>query len=65
MRLLINLVYRSVVSHRTFASAKWGSKKQHRQIKLFTFKTEMADPNIEKQLEPLRQAVKEQVRYTE
>lgn len=40
----------------------WGSKKTHRKIKLkLTALQNMADPRIEKILEPLRQQVKEQV----
>lgn len=48
--------------NRCFSQNNWGSKKQHRKVPLFTFRADrMADPNIEKQLEPLRLAVKEQV----
>jgi glycyl-tRNA synthetase len=39
----------------------WGSKKQHRQVKLQLFELEkMADPKIEEILAPLRKEVKEQ-----
>lgn len=77
MRLLVQLVHRTVVKHveqqllranyhssRKFASSHWGSKKQHRKVPLYTFRVDrMADPSIEKQLEPLRFAVKEQVSW--
>lgn len=40
----------------------WGSKKAHRNIKLQSqLIQEMADPQIEEKLAPLRAAVKEQV----
>lgn len=38
----------------------WGSKKQHRKIKLNFGLNIMADPEVEKTLAPLRDAVKEQ-----
>lgn len=38
----------------------WGSKKQHRKIKL-NFPVDMSDPKIEKALAPLRANVKQQV----
>lgn len=47
---------------RNYSSSNWGSKKKHRKVPVYTFRADrMADPNIEKQLEPLRMAVKEQV----
>lgn len=40
----------------------WGSKKQHRNVKLQLLQYQkMADPKIEEILAPLRQNVKEQV----
>jgi hypothetical protein len=40
----------------------WGSKKAHRNVKIQSqFIQEMADPQIEEKLAPLRAAVKEQV----
>lgn len=40
----------------------WGTKKQHRKVKL-NFPLEMTDPKIENELAPLRASVKEQVRH--
>lgn len=40
----------------------WGSKKQHRKIKLHEIKFGVMDPKIEAELAPLRANVKEQVR---
>lgn len=40
---------------------QWGSKKQHRKIKLHFSIDTMADPKIEEILAPLRASVKEQV----
>lgn len=44
------------------ASELWGTKKQHRKVKL-NFPLDMTDPKIENELAPLRASVKEQVRY--
>lgn len=40
---------------------KWGSKKQHRKVKLHFNIQDMADPKMEEILAPLRASVKEQV----
>lgn len=43
-------------------SSDWGSKKAHRNVKIQSqLIQEMADPQIEEKLAPLRAAVKEQV----
>lgn len=42
-------------------AAVWGSRKQHRRVKLH-FPLDMTDPGVEEQLAPLRARVKQQVR---
>lgn len=68
MRFLIRKLINVVVSERlpfqvqrkSFSS--WGSTKKHRKVPLYTFRVDtMSNPEVEKQLEPLRSAVKEQV----
>ena len=41
-------------------SSSWGSNKQHRKVKV-GFLIDMTDPDIEKELAPLRANVKQQV----
>lgn len=52
----------SVCSQLNKNNSEWGSKKAHRNIKIQSqLIEEMADPQIEEKLAPLRAAVKEQV----
>lgn len=45
-------------------NSEWGSKKAHRSVKIHSqLIQEMADPQIEEKLAPLRAAVKEQVSH--
>ncbi|XP_018325020.1 glycine--tRNA ligase [Agrilus planipennis] len=44
----------------TSLNQKWGTKKQHRNVKLKIFLEEMTDPKVEEVLAPLRASVKEQ-----
>jgi glycyl-tRNA synthetase len=44
----------------SFVAQKWGTKKQHRNVKLQSYFDSMADPKMEEILAPLRASVKEQ-----
>lgn len=66
LQRLVNLPSVEVLSKRFTQSdppPSWGSKKQHRKIKLNFGLNIMADPEVEKTLAPLRDAVKEQVSF--
>jgi hypothetical protein len=47
----------------SFVAQKWGTKKQHRNVKLQSYFDSMADPKMEEILAPLRASVKEQVGF--
>ena len=63
--LIVNSFQRGVTflkKNKLSSIAAWGSKKQHRSIKIISPVT-MTDPKLEEELAPLRAKVKEQVSY--